>query len=93
MTRGLLDDLAFFYELLVVGAALDELERALLFDDFGCGAHIVTATANGAYQARTLYAAGEFANGRKRAFVAAFGYFCVYAHVGESLPRGHVGSN
>ncbi len=80
MTRSSFDDLSFLDELFVVGAAFDELESALLLDDFGCGADIIAAPADSSHQARALHAAGEFPNGRKRAFVAAFGYFCVYRH-------------
>ena len=80
MARCRLDDLALFDELFVVGAAFDELERALFLDDLRRGARVVAASADGADEAGALHAAGEFANGRKRRFIAAFRYFCIDTH-------------
>jgi len=81
------DNLSFLHEALVVGAALDEFERSLFLHDLGGAAGEVASSAHRAHQARALHAAGEFANGRKRALVAAFLYLCVYRHVAKSLPR------
>ena len=69
--RGL-GDFAFLNELLEVRTALDELEGALFLYDLGRATHKIALTADGSHQARSLYAPAEFANGGKRAFIAAF---------------------
>ena len=80
MARRGFDYLALFDELFVISAALDELECPLFLDDLRGAADVVALTADGPHQARALYAAGEFANGRKRAFVAAFLDLCIDTH-------------
>ena len=75
-----LDNLTLFDELFVFGATLYHLECALFLDDFRGTAREIALSADSPDQARALHAAAEFANGRKRAFVAAFRYFCVDGH-------------
>lgn len=73
-----LGDLALLYQLAVLGAALEHLERGLFLDGFGHIARVVALGAGALDEAGALHAAGEFADKGKGIFRAALLYFCIY---------------
>ena len=68
-------------ELLVFRAALDEFERALLFDDLRGITRKVPAIAHRLHEARALHAPTEFSDSRKCGLIPAFVHFRVDTHV------------
>lgn len=73
-------NLTLLHELLVLCAAFQELQRALLLYYFRCVACEVTTVAGVSDEPRALHAPTEFPDEGKRGLVTALLDFCVYRH-------------